>query len=422
MEIRLILVLVVICITIFCLVRYEARLVLFCSGVVLSLIAMDPMAPFKGYSHGVAESRLIESIITVMGFAWVMKLTTCDKHLINMLIRPLRKAGQLVIPGGMMVTMFINISVTSSAGCSAAVGSILIPLMLAAGVHPPIAGAAIYACTYFAMLNPGYPQNVLISSVTNNTDTVTIVANHLPAMLASGALGIGCLWLLAVLRGEHKGYVPVNMPVDDDNFKTKLHFAVVPLIPIFILITGSMKLIPIFTPLSISHAMLIGSIVAFIVTRTNPQEIAKDFWKGAGYAYGHVVGIIICAMVFVSGLQAVGLIGAMMKLMTTHQDIAKISSAWGPFLLGLFSGSGDAASVAFNKAVTVHAAEFGLKPISMGSVAAICGALGRSMSPVAGGMIICAALAGTSPMETAKRNAPGMILACLATTFLLYSF
>ena len=83
------------------------------------------------------------------------------------------------------------------------------------------------------------------------------------------------------------------------------------------------------------------------------------------------------------------------------------------------SGSGDAAAVAFNKAVTVHAADFGVSAMDMGSMAAIGGALGRTMSPVAGGLIICAGLAGTSPMEVAKRNAPGMILACIAVLVLL---
>ena len=36
-----------------------------------------------------------------------------------------------------------------------------------------------------------------------------------------------------------------------------------------------------------------------------------------------------------------------------------------------------------------------------------------------GGMIICATLAGTSSMETAKRNAPGMILAVIALMVLM---
>lgn len=405
--------------TIYCLAkRYETRLVLFCSGMLMAFFALDFMAPFHSFSKALQESALLEAIVSVMGFAMVMKLTECDKHLINLIIKPLRKAGPLLIPGSVFVTMFINISVTSSAGCSAAVGAILIPLLMASGIHPAIAGACIYAGTYGAMMNPGYPQVALISNVSGG-DPVAIVANHLPAMLTSGALGALSLWVLAVLLKEHKGYVYEGVGTDGD-FKVNVLYALVPLLPIFILITGSMDIIPLFKPLSIAHAMLIGVIAAFLITRTNPQEITKEFWKGAGNAFGHVFGIIVCALVFVGGMQAIGLIQAMMDLMTSRPEIAEVSSTAGPFVLGILSGSGDAAAVAFNKAVTVHAAEFGLSSMDMGSAAAIAGALGRTMSPVAGGMIICAGLAGTSPVETAKRNAPGMILACIATTILLY--
>jgi DcuC family C4-dicarboxylate transporter len=83
------------------------------------------------------------------------------------------------------------------------------------------------------------------------------------------------------------------------------------------------------------------------------------------------------------------------------------------------SGSGDAASVAFNKAVTIHAEQFGMLPTDMGSLAVLAGALGRTMSPIAGGAIICSAFAGINPMELAKRNAPGMIIAVTVSMLLL---
>ena len=41
------------------------------------------------------------------------------------------------------------------------------------------------------------------------------------------------------------------------------------------------------------------------------------------------------------------------------------------------------------------------------------------MSPIAGGMVICASFAGCHPLESAKRNAPGMVLACIAVLVLL---
>lgn len=79
------------------------------------------------------------------------------------------------------------------------------------------------------------------------------------------------------------------------------------------------------------------------------------------------------------------------------------------------------AGVTFNKAVTVNVSQFGLLPMNMGSVAAISGGLGRAMSPVAAGAIICAGLAGVNPLEIARRNALGMIVAVTALMiFMLY--
>lgn len=406
--------------TIYLLIKqYESRLVLFCSGVLLALIAGQPLEPFKAFSHAMLETKLFESIISVMGFAMVMKLTECDKHLIHLLVGALKKAGPLLIPGATLVTFFINTSITSSAGCSAAVGSVLIPLLIAAGVHPAIAGAAIYAGTYGAMFNPGYAQVAIIVDVAKSTP-MAVVGNHFYALLASGVIGAFSLLVIAYLRKENKGYQPPeDKVIGNADFKVNLLRAVVPILPVAILVLGNMNIVPAFKPLQISHAMIIGVFCAFFVTRVSPQKISKEFWHGVGDSFGHVFGIIICALVFVGGLNAIGLIKALTNFMIANPSMAKLSSAIGPFILGIMSGSGDAAAVAFNKAVTVHAAQFGIEPMDMGSVAAITGALGRTMSPVAGGLIICAGLAGTTPMEVAKRNAPGMVIAMLVTMFML---
>lgn len=413
---------VIVILTVYFLIKqYETRMVLFCAGVVLALMAGDFMGPLKAFSHAMLENKLFESIISVMGFAMVMKLTECDKHLINLLIKPLKKAGPLLIPATTLVTLFINTSITSSAGCSAAVGAILIPLLMAAGIHPAIAAASIYAGTYGAIFNPGYAQVAIIVDVAKSTP-VAVVANHFTALLTAGTIGAFSLLAVAYLRKENSGYeLPVEKIVEDTTgaFKVSLLRAFIPLLPIVLLVLGSMNVIPAFKQLEISHAMIIGVFCAFFVTRVNPAKISREFWHGVGDSFGHVFGIIICALVFVSGLKSVGLIQALMDLMISNPAIAKISSAAGPFILGVMSGSGDAAAVAFNKAVTPDAAQFGLSALNMGSMAAIGGALGRTMSPVAGGLIICATLAGVSPMEVAKRNAPGMLIACIVTLILL---
>lgn len=410
----------IILITIYLLIKqYETRMVLFCAGLTMAIVAGKPIAAFAAFSHAMQEYKLFEPIITVMGFAMVMKLTECDKHLVHLLARGVKKMGPLVIPGATFATFAVNTSLTSAAGSSAAVGAILIPLLLSVGVHPAVAGAAVLAGTYGAMLNPGFSMNVIISSVTK-ANPLDIVANHFFPVLLSGLIGAFTLAVYAYFRKEHTGYeseVSRSLQAESD-YKVNLLKAFVPIFPLVLLLISNMK-IGGMKPLAISHAMLVGVFVAFAVTRINPGKISKEFFHGMGEAFGHIFGIITCALVFVGGLQAIGIIKALTDAMIANPQIAKLSAAYGPFLLAVMSGSGDAAATAFNKAVTINAAQFGINGMDMGSAAALCGAIGRSMSPIAGAAVICASFAGVSPFEVAKRNAPGMIIACTISMLLL---
>ena len=405
--------------TIYLLIKqYDTRMVLFCSGLLMAIIAGQPMAAFKAFSHAMEESRIFEPIISVMGFAMVLKYTECDKHLVHLLARYLKKAGPFLIPGAVAVTFLINISVVSASGCSAAVGAILIPLLIASGIHPAIAGSAVLAGTFGAMFNPGFAPNIVVASVANSTP-MAVIANHAVALLVSGAVGAISLTAVAYIRKENKGYEPENGKADTKEIQVSLLKAFIPILPLIILILGNMKLVAGLKDVAISHAMIVGVFAAFFVTRMNPGKIVKEFWHGVGEGFGHIFAIIICALVFVGGLTALGLIQAAINAMISNTQVAKISAVLGPFLLAIMCGSGDAAQVAFNKAVTVHAAAFGINGMDMGSMAAIGGAVGRTMSPISGAAIICATFAGVNPLELAKRNAPGMIIALFALMYLL---
>ena len=94
-------------------------------------------------------------------------------------------------------------------------------------------------------------------------------------------------------------------------------------------------------------------------------------------------------------------------------DFVRWGGTFGPFFMGLLTGSGDAAAMAFNEAVTPHAISLGYKIQDMGLAAATAGALGRTASPLAGAAIVCAGLAMISPVEVAKRTALGMVAATI---------
>lgn len=411
--------LIIILITVYCLMKqYETRLVLFISGVVMAIISGNIMVAFDAFSKSMKNANLIEPIIAAMGFAMVLQITKCDQHLIYLLAKSLKNLGPLLVPGAVLATALVNTSITSAGGCSAAVGAILIPVLIGAGVHPAMAAAAVFAGTYGSpMLNPGFGQIAIVADVAHSTP-IDVISNHYHVVLILGLITAISLTIVAFVKGEHKGYHSDTLDHLKD-FKINYIMAIVPMLPLIILILGSTGTVPLFKKFSISHAMLIGCAAAFLATRKSPAEISKAFFRGAGDGFATVFGIITMALVFVSGVQSLGIINWMIQEMINTPSIAKISATVGPFLLGVISGSGEAASIAFNQSVTIHADTLGLNALNLGSLAAISGALGRTMSPIAGCAIICAGFAKVNPLELVKRTALGAIICVIITMLLL---
>ena len=180
-------------------------------------------------------------------------------------------------------------------------------------------------------------------------------------------------------------------------------------------------------PFTILQAMLVGSGLALLTTlgsdfkknMSHIEDTSKQFFAGMGDAYGSVIGIIVCAASFTGGMQAIGLTGALIDLMKNSTSIAKFAATFGPFVIAILSGSGDAATMAFNQAITVHAPDFGFRIMDMGSQAYLVGAWGRSLSPVAGAAIVLAGLAKVDPIELTKRNALPMLAAAIVSMFIM---
>ena len=397
--------------------RHESRMVLIAAGILMCIIAGKPMAALDAFAKSMTNAGLITSDCSCMGFAWCMKYTGCDKHLVVAIGKVLKKMGFLLIPGATLATLVVNIAIPSAAGCSAAVGVIFIPILMAAGVHPAMAAAAVKSGTYGSMLNPGLVHNGVIAKLAG-TQITDVIGNHMMATVAGVLVAAAVLTVVAIVLKENKGYVPEGSVIDDESFSVNPLYAIMPLIPVIILLLGSTKVVPALK-MGVPHAMIIGAILALAATRKSPVELTKSFFNGMGDAYANIIGIIISVGVFVAGLKALGLIKALIAWMLNSTGIVKIAATFGPFLLALISGSGDAATVAFNEAVTPHAVEFGISTMNMGSIAALGGTLGRTISPIAGATIICAGIAGVDPMEVCKRNALGIVCALLVGMVLL---
>ena len=404
--------------------KIETRLCLLVGGFTMAIIAGKTMVAGKAFVAAMTNP-LVVTICSIMGFAYCMKATKCDEHMVKSLTGGLKKFPILLIPGAVVVTWIINIPLTSAAGCSAAVGSILIPALIGSGVRPEMAAATVFAGTWGSVISPGNSHNVFVSEMATkaklpNSSVMDIIATHFHASVIALIIVVIGITAVSFLLKENKGYVADVKAEDDADFKVNPLSAIMPILPLVFLILASKQIG--WLPADFGNiplVMLLGTAIATVVTRVNPQSIIKSFWTGIGEAYGSVMGLIICASVFVAGMTAIGLTGELINFMKTSQSIAKIAGAFGSYAIAIVAGSGDAATLAFNGAITPHAAEFGLGMAQLGSISNVAGALGRSCSPVAAGAIVCAGIAGVSPMEISKRNIIPMFLAVCAVIFLL---
>ncbi len=399
--------------------KFETRLVLFLSGFTMALLSGKPMAAVDSFSKAMVNPGLVTVICTVMGFAYVMKLTKCDAHLVHLLAGVLGKFRVILIPGTVIVTFLINIALPSAAGCGAAVGAIMIPTLIGAGVNPIMAACAVFAGTWGSVFNPGSAHVPFIAKL-GNSDVMTVIAGHTTAAVVCIVTVAILLTIIArYLKEDGSGEVVAAAGVKkNEDFQVNFLKAMVPIIPLLLLVLGS-KQIKLLPEISVPAAMLIGAALGFAVTMKQVDEVSKQFFDGMGNAYGNVIGIIVAASVFTTGMEAIGLTGSLITAMKNSAAIAKIAATFGPFIIAVLGGSGDAATLAFNGAITPHAPQLGFGILPMGSQAFIAGALGRSMSPVAGVAIVCAGLAQVNPIDMAKRNAIPMIVAAIIAMFIL---
>ncbi|CAK7050100.1 MAG: Putative cryptic C4-dicarboxylate transporter DcuD [Desulfovibrio sp.] len=389
--------------------QWETRMVLFAGGMAMAIIAGQPLAPLISFSKSMKQANIFEVIIASMGFAAVVKATQCDKHLIAVFVKILRRMGPFLIIGVALATTVVNSSIPSAAGTSAAVGTIMIPLLISSGIPAPLAAGAVLCGLYGGNLNPGHVHPTLVAELAGGgktgMDFVTLVAFPLlgSVVASSSVLVVIAYWM----RKKQAHGLSAAADADDtqafgEGFTLNPLFAVLPLLPLILLILGNMDILPVLK-MPVSHAMIIGALVIMAITRTSPGTISNSFFKGMGESFGSIFGLIVAANIFVAGMNSLGLIKSLIDVMTTSPAIAKIASIFGPFAIAILSGSGEAAAIAFNNAVSVHAGQFGMEVMNMGAMTVLSGGIGRSMSLVSGCMIICAGIAKVTPIEVLKR-------------------
>lgn len=411
--------------TVYALLReVDVRLVLFLAGLALATLALKPLVIFDTFLSSMGDGKTIGPICSAMGFAWVLRGTGCDRAMVRLLLVPTRWIRGLLIPLGCAVGFVTNMAITSQTASAAAVGPILIPLMLAAGYSPLVAAATlVLGCSGGgSLLNPGDADLVAIHESSQAPMTQALAAMFPP--LVSGfasAVLLFALWSRKPTEGVDVAAAVERQPID----WRKALLPPIPVVVYFLMLPGVFfeSLPPPFEKgLPVAHAMLTGTIIVLLAHRRDISQHVKSFFEGMGFGYVNVISLIVTSSCFIAGMTATGLTDKLVQLVSGTGVGGKIAAGLFPGALAVISGSGIGPSVAFAKAVLPPLQGNLPLALDLGSLAAIAASFGRTMSPVAAVVIFSATLTGVSTWKLIRRVAPVLIagyLVVLAVVILI---
>ncbi|HEY1191760.1 MAG TPA: hypothetical protein VGE74_29280, partial [Gemmata sp.] len=88
---------------------WDVRLVLLAAALLIAGAAGNVPAVVSEFLATFSNEKFVVPICTAMGFAYVLKHTGCERHLILLLVKPLRHVRGLLVPGVIVVGFVVNI-------------------------------------------------------------------------------------------------------------------------------------------------------------------------------------------------------------------------------------------------------------------------------------------------------------------------
>jgi DcuC family C4-dicarboxylate transporter len=437
--------------------RVDVRLALFLAALALGALAGNLTSILRAFLVTFADEKFVVPICCAMGFAHVLRHTGCDQHLVRTLTQPLQKVNFLLIPGAVLVGFLVNVPIISQASTAVTVGSVLIPLLLAARLSPVTVGAALLlgASVGGELLNPGAPEMRTIAEKTQEAAddlgvTVTApagqdcVRHNLPLALVQLTVATLAFWVISLRAEARTKQEPQPQPKEaepaEPAFCINYFKAMVPLVPLVLLFltSGAFKLLDVpqewlvaaprksegqpdpadqaarFESRLIGAAMLLGAAVAALTAWRRSSEVARAFCEGAGYAFANIITVIVAASCFGEGVKQIGLAALTQEVLRIAPGLLLPLAGLLPFAFALLSGSGMASTQSLFGFFAAPALLQHADPAHVGGVVSLAAAAGRTMSPVAAVVLLTATLTKTNPVDLVRRVSVPLLLGVTA--------
>jgi DcuC family C4-dicarboxylate transporter len=402
--------------------RVDVRLVLVVAALALGLLSGTPEVIVRTFVATFSSEQFVVPIGCAVGFAYVLRHTGCEQHLVQLLVRPLRRARVLLIPGVVLVGFAVNVPVISQVGTAVSIGAVLVPLLRAARVSAVTTGAALLlGCSLGGdLLNPGAPEWQTVAQALG-VEPTACVPRVLPLLLLQVAVATAVFWVLG-LRAEAAAGLAGDTAEDAKapEFRVNYVKAAVPLVPLVLLfLTGpplQLAQVPkawLTTPEDVKRfdsrligaAMLVGVAVAAAVTPRAALGTAKAFFEGAGYAMTHIVSLIVAATCFGKGVEGIGVKELLGRVIGARPGLLLPAAGLLPLGFAVVCGSGMATTQALFGFFVDPAQAAGTDPLLVGALVAVVASAGRTMSPVAAIVLMSATMTGSDPLALVRRVA-----------------
>ncbi len=430
--------------------KYNPHAVLLISGLLMLIIAqvlnynLPPLKESTGF-QGFDLFRYIKEsfsktnagvglmIMAIGGFvAYIDKIGASDA-LVHMAMKPLKllkkrpyMAASMVIPIGQLLFA----AIPSAAGLGLLLMASLFPILVNLGVSRLSAVSVITATTAFGI----GPASAITASATDiaNIDTIDFFLNYQIPLILPLSLSMMVTYYFVNRYFDKKNGLEVNSEDEDKKeLKAPIIYAIIPILPIVLLIVFSEIFSLFSTPISLdtTTAMFISLFVALICELIRTRSIKavfnslQTFWNGMGNIFKTVVTLIITADIFAKGLISLGFIDGLLDL---AQNLGLGAIGIGIvmsimiFLASMLMGSGNASFFAFGPLIPKIAAKLGADTTSIILPMQLSASMGRTVSPVAGVLIATAEIAKVSTIAIVKRNIIPLVVALLI--MLLYHF
>ena len=408
----------------------DVRLALSVAAFGLAGLTGDVAPIVREFLATFSNEKFVVPICTAMGFAYVLRHTECDQHLVRLLTNPLRSARLFLIPGVVVVGFLVNIPVISQTSTAVCLGAVVVPLMRAARLSPVTIGASLLlgASIGGELLNPGAPELNTVGQRLGVSST-EIVPKVLPLVLPHLVLATLIFWLLC-LRAERRA--AASTPVADapgsppPELRVNLLRALVPLLPLVLLFLAGPPLDIIHVPEHwlvvpgktdlyyetrlIGMAMLVGVLAAALAHPAKMRGVPRAFFEGAGYAFAEVISLIVVASCFGKAVEQIGLAALIGRAIQEVPGLLLPVAGFVPLGFAALTGSGMASTQSLYGFFVDPANHVGADPREVGAVVSVGAAAGRTMSPVAAVALMSAKLSGTNSFELARRVAVPLLV------------